>query len=146
MWILGWLPYWVFYAILFAGLAGLLVSFVLSFIPFVSQYKTPIQVLAVVLIAIGTYMSGAISNEEAWQAKVNEMQVRVAEAEAKAQQKNVEIVEKVVYKTQLIREKGDTIIKYVDREIVKYDEKCTIPSEFVDVLNQAASPDEKGKK
>jgi predicted mannosyl-3-phosphoglycerate phosphatase (HAD superfamily) len=119
---------------------GFLVTYLLRFIPIgpLYVYKTPIQIVSVLLIMLGTYMSGAISNEEAWQARVKEMEVKVAEAEAKAAKENVKIVEKIIVKTEVVREKGNEIIKYVDREIVKFDSKCEIPKEVVNVVNKAA--------
>lgn len=83
-------------------------------------------------------MSGAISNEEAWLAKVKELEVKVAQAEAKSQEVNVQVVEKVVTKTQVVRERGKDIVQYVDREVVKYDSKCEIPKEAVTAVNSAA--------
>lgn len=144
MWILSWLPNWIFYGIFFAGLLGLLATYVMKFIPFVYVYRTPIQAISVLAIAIGTYMAGAISNEEAWQARVKEMEAKVAAAEAESQKENVKIVEKVVNKVQIVRTRGEDIIKYVDKEIVKYDTKflpggvCEIPNEFVEAHNRAA--------
>jgi hypothetical protein len=91
-------------------------------------------------------MSGAISNEEAWQARVKEMEAKVAAAEIESQKENVKIVERVVKKTEYITRKGQDIIKYVDREVVKYDTKfmpggqCELPKEFIKALNDAAEP------
>lgn len=140
MWILKWMPFWVFYATFFVGLLGFIATYVIRFIPIAAiyMYKTPIQIVSVLLMVFGVYMSGAISNEEAWLAKVKELEVKVAEAEAKSQQENVKIVEKVVTKTQVVREKANDIIKYVDREVVKYDSKCEIPKEAVTAVNKAA--------
>ena len=144
MWILSWLPNWIFYAIFFAGLLGLLATYVMKFIPFVYMYRTPIQLGSIAAIVIGTYMSGAISNEEAWQTRVKEMEAKVAAAEAESQKENVKIVEKVVNKVQIVRTRGEDIIKYVDKEIIKYDTKflpgeiCEIPNEFVEAHNRAA--------
>jgi len=144
MWILQWLPDWIFYGIFFAGLIGLLATYVMKFIPFVYVYRTPIQAVSILAIAIGTYISGAISNEEAWQARVKEMEAKVAAAEIESQKENVKVVEKVVTKTQIVRTRGQDIVKYVDREIVKYDTKfapggvCEIPKEFIKALNDAA--------
>ena len=144
MWILSWLPNWIFYGIFFAGLLGLLATYVMKFIPFVYVYRTPIQAISVLAIAIGTYMSGAISNEEAWQARVKEMEAKVAAAEIESQKENVKIVEKIVKKTEYITRKGQDIIQYVDREVVKYDTKfapsgvCELPKEFIKALNDAA--------
>lgn len=144
MWILQWLPNWIFYLLFFAGLLGIVATYVMKFIPFVYVYRTPIQVASVILIAIGTYMSGAISNEEAWVTRVREMEVKVAEAEAKSAKENVKIVEKVVKKIEVVRVRGDDVVKYIDREIVKYDTKfapggvCEIPKEFIKAHNDAA--------
>ena len=144
MWILSWLPDWIFYAIFFAGLLGLLATYVMKFIPFVYVYRTPIQAASILAIVIGTYMSGAISNEEAWQTKVKEMEAKVAAAEIESQKENVKVVEKIVKKTEYITRRGQDIIQYVDREIVKYDTKfaaggvCEIPQEFIKAINTAA--------
>jgi uncharacterized membrane protein len=144
MWILQWLPNWIFYGIFFAGLLGLLATYVMKFIPFVYVYRTPIQAISILAIAIGTYMSGAISNEESWQAKVKEMEAKVAAAEIQSQKENVRVVEKVVKKTEYITRRGQDIIQYIDREIVKYDDKfksggqCELPKEFIKAINKAA--------
>lgn len=152
MWILSWLPYWIFYAIFFLGVVGFIASLVMRFIPVIYMYKTPIQVVSIILIAIGTYMSGAISNEETWQARVKELEVKVAESEAKAAQENTKIVEKIVYKDKIVREKGDEIVKYIDREVVKKEEvvkfieNCPIPNEIVNIHNDAINQMKSNKK
>ena len=144
MWILSWLPNWIFYAIFFAGLLGLLATYVMKFIPFVYMYRTPIQLGSIAAIVIGTFMAGAIFNEEACQTRVLEMEAKVAAAEAESQKENVKIVEKVVNKVQIVKTRGEDIIKYVDKEIIKYDTKflpgeiCEIPNEFVEAHNRAA--------
>ena len=144
MWILQWLPNWIFYGIFFAGLLGLIATYVMKFIPFVYVYRTPIQAVSVVLIALGTYMSGAISNEEAWQARVKEMESKVEAAAVESAQENVKIVEKIVKKTEYIKTRGQDVVKYIDKEIVKYDTKflpggqCEIPKEFIEAHNRAA--------
>jgi hypothetical protein len=102
------------------------------------MYKTPIQLVSVAAIAIGTFMSGAIYNDHAWLDRVREMEAKVAAAEVKSAETNVQIVEKVVYDTKIIRERGAEVIKYIDKEIVKYDETCVIPEEFVIIINKTA--------
>jgi hypothetical protein len=154
MWILQFLPDWIFYAILLIGVAGFAVTYLLKYIPIpvIYVYKTPIQLVSIVLIVIGVYMSGAISNEESWQAKVTDLIQKVEEAEVKSSQENVKIVEKVVTKTQVVKVKGDQVVKYIDREIVKYDTKfatggqCELPKEFYKALNDAAEAPEWLKK
>ena len=83
-------------------------------------------------------MSGAISNDDSWKLKVAELEKKVAEAQAESAKENTKIVEKVVVKREYYRERGNDIIKYIDREIVKYDESCKVPKEFVEAHNKAA--------
>jgi len=140
MWILQWLPNWIFYGILTIGILGFLVTYLLKFIPIPALYiyRTPIQIVSVLMIVFGVYMAGSIANEESWQAKVKEVEAKLAEAEAKGAQETVKIVEKVVVQKQVIKERGQDIVKFVDREVVKYDNKCEIPPPFVEAHNKAA--------
>ena len=146
MWILKWLPFWIFYALLGIGLLGLAVTYLLKYVPLpvLYIYKTPIQIVSIVLIVLGTYMSGAISNEEAWIARVKELEAKVEAAKVESANENTKIETKVVTKTQIIKERGNEIIKYIDKEIVKYDTKflpggeCEIPKEFISLHNKSA--------
>lgn len=139
MWILKWLPDWLFYVILLAGVVGYLATYLLRFIPipFIYMYKSPIQLGSVVLIVIGTFMSGAIHDNQAWLDRVKEMEQKVTKAEQEAKEANEKIDQKVAEVKEKIVEKQVVLKQYVDREIVKYDNTCTIPKEFIDVYNKA---------
>jgi hypothetical protein len=146
MWILKWLPFWFFYAILGVGLIGLAVTYLLKFIPLpaIYIYKTPIQLGSIALIVLGTYMSGAISNEEAWLDRVKELETKIEAAQVESTKESVKIETKFVTKTQIVKERGQNIIQYIDKEIVKYDTKflpggeCEIPKEFIHTHNKVA--------
>lgn len=139
MWLLKFLPDWFFYAIVIVSVGGLLLS---KFIPL--MYRTVAQLTLGVFLLYGVYMVGGIANEEVWQARVKEVEEKVAIAEAKSTEENVKIVTKIKYKKKIIYERGEDVITYIDREIVKYDVKfapggmCEIPKEFVQTLNKAA--------
>jgi hypothetical protein len=117
---------------------------VLKVIPFVSTYYIPIRIIGFVLLFFGVFFEGGLYMNQQWTAKVKEMEEKIAIAEAKSKEVNVQVVEKFIVKQNTIREKGDEVIKYIDREIVKYDVKfapggqCEIPKEFVDAVNKAA--------
>jgi hypothetical protein len=140
MWILQWLPNWIFYSLFFLGIAGFLATYLLKFIPIpaIYIYRNPIQIISLILVTSGVFMAGAIHNEEIWLARVKELEVKLAQAEAESQKENTKIVEKIVYKNQIIKQRGEDIIKYIDKEIVKYDNQCVIPKEFVEAHNNAA--------
>jgi 4-hydroxyphenylpyruvate dioxygenase-like putative hemolysin len=134
MWILQFLPNWIFYLTLLAGVTAFVVTKFVRILPNAQL----IQAASAAVIAVSIYMIGAISNNDAWLARVKEMETKVAEAEAKSATTNTEIVEKTVVKTQVVKQRGEDIIKYVDREVVKYDATCVVPREFVTVHNKAA--------
>jgi hypothetical protein len=133
---------------LVVGIIGLLSTYLVKilakFIPPLYVYKTPIQITSIVMIVIGVFMSGAIYNNDQWEAKVKELQEKVKVAEEQSKQVNTEIVEKVVTKNKIIKEKGEEVVKYIDKEVVKYDTKflpsgeCEIPKEFLGAINKAA--------
>lgn len=133
MWYLHFLPNWLFYGILLIGIAGLLFS---RFIP--SYYRTAAQAVSIFAFSFGLFMTGAIKANQAWEEKVKEMEAKVAEAAEQSKEETVKIETKVINKTQVIRERGDEILKYIDREIVKYDTSCIIPKEFIEAHNKAA--------
>jgi hypothetical protein len=148
MWILHFLPdaliLWVCNIVLLSGLLLTAAAFFIRRIPIINQYRTPAQVLGIALLVVGVYWRGGYAVEQEWRERVAEVEARVAAAEAKSAEENVKIVTKVVTKTQVIRTRGETITKYIDREIVRYDEKfapggmCEIPQEFIKAHNSAA--------
>ena len=134
MWILQFLPNWLFFVLFFTCLAAFLAVKFLKFIP----HGELVQAASIVLALFAIFMIGAISNNDAWLARVKELEVKVAQAEAQSATVNTDIVEKTVVKTQVVRERGKDIVRYVDREVVKHDVNCVIPQEFVTVHNRAA--------
>jgi len=83
-------------------------------------------------------MLGAVYNNDSWLAKVKELEAKVVIAEQEAKKETVRVETKIVEKTKIVREKGEQVIQYIDREVVKYDSRCVIPNEFVKALNEAA--------
>ena len=144
MWFLSFLPSWYVHIIPLLALAIIFASMVLKVIPFVSTYYIPIRIIGFVLLLFGVFFEGGLYMNQEWTAKVKEMEEKIAVAEAKSKEENVKIVEKFIVKQNTIREKGDEVIKYIDREIIKYDVKfapggqCEIPKEFVEAVNKAA--------
>ena len=134
MWLLQILPAWVFSLALFIGVISYLVGEIFSKI----SYSGIIQRTGIVIIFLSTYMLGGISNNEAWLKKVAVLEKKISETETKSAQENLKIVEKIIVKREVIKQKANDIIKYVDREIVKYDSKCEIPQEVIDTINKAA--------
>jgi len=142
MWILSLLPTsiinFALNAILIVGLVGLLLSIMVTY-----RFASPgpgklVQWFSVGLLVLGIYFRGAYDSEMSWRTKVAVAEKKVEMLQVEAAKVNVKIVDRVVTKTQLIKEKSKDIIQFVDREVVKYDNVCVIPKEVVQAHNQAA--------
>lgn len=134
MWILQFLPSWIFTALL---LCGVVLFSATKFVQTLPQAK-PIQLASLALILFSTFMTGAAYNNSAWLARVQELETKVAQAEAQSAQANTQITEQVVVKTKIVKQRGEDIVKYIDREVVKHDANCVIPQEFIATHNRAA--------
>ena len=138
MWLLKFVPDWIFYAVLSIGLAGLTASFVLKFVPMVRQYQLPIQAISGILIVFGVYIAGAISNEAAWQARVTELQLKIARAEVQSVEANSEIKNKLAQKEKEIAIAQQALRGRIQQNATQMDAVCKIPQSAVDILNDAA--------
>jgi hypothetical protein len=157
MWILHLLPdafiSWIVNTILIVGTLTTVAGFFVRFIPFVNTYRIPLQVLVIVLLTTGVYFKGGYSTEMAWRERVREAEAKVAAAEKLSAETNTQVITKLVNNTKVIREKGQNIVSYIDREVVRnqevirFVEICPIPSVVFDTHNAAAlnQPVEKNK-
>ena len=127
-------------------------AFFIQTVPLINQYRLPAQVLGIALLVIGVYWRGGYAVESEWRERVAELELKVAEAEKQSAQANTEIVTKIVTKTKVIRERGDDIVRYLDREVVKnqevikFVENCPIPDIIVNTHNAAAVKQPAGEK
>lgn len=144
MFILHYLPdsviLWFCNGLLLAGIALTVVAFFIRSIPLINQYRIPAQVLGIALLVVGVYFRGGYAVEQDWRERVAELEAQIVVAEAASKEVNVQIETRVVKKTEYITRRGQDIVEYVDREVVKYDNTCVIPDPFVQAHNLAAEP------
>jgi hypothetical protein len=148
MWILHLLPdsliLWFCNILLLAGIVLTGVAFFIKTLPFINQYRIPAQVLGIALLTLGVYFRGGYAVEQEWRDRVAEVEARLKVAEQQAATENTRIETRVVKKTEYITRRGQDIVQYVDREVVKYNTKfapggvCEIPQEFITAHNRAA--------
>lgn len=142
-WFLNFIPdsifIWVSYTMFGVGVAFYIVSKLIKWIPMVSSYKFPMEILGVLLFTIGAFVFGSYGTEMVWRDRVKELEEKIKIAEAKSQQVNEVIKEKIIYKTKVIKQKE---IEYIDRikEVEKIiDGKCEVDPIAIEILNKAAS-------
>lgn len=131
----------VVFVVLFAGIIGLIAGFFLGFIPVISRYKLPIQVVSMVLFSAGLWLGGRIAKDREWKAKVAELEVALAEAKVKSAEVNTETVIQVVTKKQIIKEKGDTVYKFIRDSGEIGGAGCVVAGDALKAHNAAATGD-----
>lgn len=142
MWILNFLPDWFFHAALLLGVLAIIASMFLKQFPMIKRYQTPLWLLGLILCIAGVWYSGGIAKDREYQQRISELQVQIAQAEKRAAEANarveyvyrdrVKVVEKIRYK----------VISAIRESSGELDARCEVIPEAVDILNQAARPDE----
>ncbi len=149
-WFLSLIPesifIWITYGLIAAGFGLYVISKLVSWIPLMSQYKLPVELIGISVLVIGVYLFGGYGVEMSWRDKVRQLEEQIKAAEEKSAQVNTVIQEKIVYKTKVIKEKE---VQYIDRikEVEKViDAKCEVDPAAIDILNQAAEDPTKETK
>ena len=142
-WMLSLIPdslfVWIYYIFTIAGFGLYIGSKLVKWIPMMGQYKLPAELVGVVLLVVGAYLFGGHNVQQAWLARVAELEAKVKIAEEKSQQVNTIIETKIVTKVKVIKENV-----YVNREIIKevagkqLDASCSLPKSTVSLHDSAS--------
>ena len=120
-----------------------ILGFFCGWIPFVTRYKTPMQIFGVILLTVGVYWKGGYSTEMKWRERVAEVEKKVAVAEAKAKQANTQVQTKVVTKIVKIREKAEVAKENIRRNRQKINAECKLSDEAVAAYNYSIIKEKK---
>ena len=142
MWVLNFLPSWIHQAFVLIGFVGIIVSLFASFfsrfLPTLLLIKLPLQIISTGFLVFGVYLWGGIANQEMWEAKVKEMQDKVAIAEQKSKEVNTKIQYKYIDKIKVVQEVQIVVQEKIKEVAVRIDSECKVTDEAVDILNTAA--------
>jgi hypothetical protein len=134
MWFFNFIPETLFYVFFVISGIGYVISL---FLP-MPVIKKQVKIASVAALALSIYLLGMLYVNNWWKAKAALLEQQVVELATKSQEVNTVVEKKLITKTEIVRVRGDDIVKYVDREVVKYDTTCVIPREFTDAHNRAA--------
>jgi uncharacterized membrane protein len=135
-WIFKILPDWIWWLLLLSGILGVLLSY---FAP-LKPYQLSIKIFGLVVVATTLFVFGMLYADNTWKLAAQELESKVVAAEAKSQQVNEIVKEKIVSRTQVVKIRGAETVKYIDREVVKTDSACIISPEFVQAHNTSTEP------
>lgn len=137
----------IVHAVLATGIVGCFLTFVLLnrlllLVPMLAPYYQALRAVSVLFLVAGIYLEGGYAAEMQWRERVREMEERVALAEKQSQEANEKLAAGGKEKIKIIREKGQVIKQYINREVTRYDSTCVIPQEVVKAHNAAARNEE----
>lgn len=138
MWILNFLPFWFIHLIVLIGAIGLGIATLLKMIPFVNTYRLPLQAVSIAVLIFGIYLEGGVSNQEMWEARVKEMEAKVAVAEEKAKTANAKIEYKFIDKVKVVHDVQVVIQEKIKEVATLIDSQCKMTPEAIDLINAAA--------
>jgi c-di-AMP phosphodiesterase-like protein len=136
------MPDWFYHLLLIFSILAIASTYIIKFIPFINQYSFPIRIVGAVLFVFSVWMEGGIVNESKWQARVQELEAKIAEAEKKALETNVTIETVYVDKVKVVKE-----IQYVRENNIKksaseLDKMCKITPRMIEILNSGTKIEE----
>jgi hypothetical protein len=150
-WMLNLIPSavlnWIYWAIIAAGLTGLVASWIGKWIPFYGRYATILKPVGIALLVLGVWLRGSYDTEMIWRERVAEMEQKVQVAEAKSQETNVVIQEKIVEKEKIVTQYVDLVKTEIQVQKEYIDKDCKISDEAINVYNKSlVGPNEADKK
>jgi hypothetical protein len=149
-WMLSLIPdsifVWVYYILTIVGFSLYIGSKLVKWIPMMGQYKLPAELVGVALLVVGAYLCGGYGVQQAWTARVAELEAKVKAAEEQSQKVNTVIQERVVTKIKVVKENV-----YVNREIIKevagkqLDASCSLPKSTISLHDSASRNEVAGR-
>lgn len=138
MWILELLPELFWHVLLGAAVAGIVIATLIRFIPFVNQYRLPIQLVSVAVLLLCVFMEGGFTVEKKYAEKIKELKDQVAQVEQERDTANAKIKTKIVEKKVIIKQNVDRWNERIVEVEKKIDAECKVPQEAIEIINDAA--------
>lgn len=122
---------WAIHGILIIAIIGTIAGFILN--------KTVIKIIFSILLLSGIYFEGSYTTEMIWRNRVAEVEARVAIAEAKSQQVNTVIQEKIVEKIKIVKERVVVNHNVIKKHKEVINAECKIPDIAFQIYNTAVN-------
>lgn len=154
MWLTGWMMsfipdaffVWVSYTLVGVGIALYVLSKVIQWLPLLSNYKFPAEILGVLLLTVGAYVFGSYGTEMIWRERVRELEEKIKISEEKSKEKNIEIRTKIVEKIKEVKVVQEVVKNIIIEKEKIIDAQCKVAPEAIDILNMAATGQLKEEK
>lgn len=132
MFLIKILPDFIFYGLALIGILGFITAF---FIPF---YKNTLQVICSMLIAFSFYYMGCIAEQKEWEHKLVQAQADLQIAQAKADDANKQLAEKLSKSDMQIHATMKANLNRMNQLAEKLNKQCIVPQEVITLINNSA--------
>ena len=137
MWLFSLLPDFVYHVLLIIGILAFAGSYLLKMVPFFMQNAFMIRIASMMLIIFCVWVEGGMAVEAKWQARVAELELKVAKAEREAAEANGKIETVYVDRVQTVKEIQYVTVNKIAKDAAKIDRTCVVDPEVIKILNGA---------
>lgn len=142
MFLLHFLPDWLLSAVvntvLVVGAVLTVLSWFTKWIPLITQYRVPAQVIGMVMLTAGVYFKGGESAEMAWRERVAEQQQKIAQAQAQSSQANQLLQQELTKSKQLTEKVKDANKQTIQANAEQIDRECRVPDVAIRLHNSSS--------
>jgi len=142
MWMLSFVPdavlHLVVFGIMITGIGIYALSFFTRFIPPLIPYSGIARIVGTILMISGVYFYGSYATEMSWRNKVSELETKVAASEAESKKTNIQIQKVYIDKVKIVKETQVVIQERIKEVVKRIDSQCTVDTEVINILNEAA--------
>ena len=143
MFLLHFLPDWLLSGfvntILVVGAILTVLSYFTSWIPFITQYRVPAQVIGLVLLTGGVYFKGGQAAELQWRGRVAELEQKIELAEQKSKDATQRLNDEVKRNKAAVKANTAAIKQDIARNATQLDSECRVSDLAITIHNNAAA-------
>lgn len=144
LWVLGFIPKWAWFVCFVFSFLTLAFSKFLNKFQFFVLHSWAIYLSSLILLLVSTWFLGFQTNEEKWRSEIQKTQAAIEVLETKNTELSKELEKSSQQKTVVIKEKGQKVVEYLekevfkDKEVVRYVETCSeLPPQIIELHNRA---------
>ena len=122
------------------GIAMTLVGSLAKKFPIIDAYGIVIRSVGILVLLAGVFFEGGYATEMSWRARVNELQVKLKEAEVKSAQANEKLANEISKNEKLIKEKVNRNAKEIEAKRDAINAECKLSDDAWMLYNRAVEP------
>ena len=120
------------------GLILTLGGSILNLIPVIKNYSRIIGLFGLPILCVGVFFEGGYGVEMSWRHRVEEMQAKIAESEAKAADANKNLSLALITRKSEIDASQKFIKDQLGKVATQIDAQCKVDPKAIELINQAA--------